>query len=236
MRDNENREQCAERRRIEDARPNLVELYTTRHCAAIDLVLARIGIPERALQVARHCKSTKAVQAIDEVGSHGCMILSGGVGCGKTVAAAKWIHDYVVSKNVWKTKRVCNIDDETMDYQFTFLGKAVWVTAAKLARADHYDSAIVAQYTECDRLVIDDLGKEYLDTKGFYTALLDEIVDERYAHMRATVLTTNASDADFKERYKTRIVDRVRETGRFFGCGEESLRKPPENDQGRLAV
>jgi DNA replication protein DnaC len=236
MRHDETKDQCAERRRMEDAQPTMVEIFQAKKSAAVELALAQIGVPERALEVARKCSPTPAVRAVEEVGSRGMMILSGGVGCGKTVGAAKWIYDYVTSKEVWKSKRLCNIDDETMGYEFQFLGNAVWVTSAKLARVDHYDASALAQYTQCNRLVIDDLGIEFMDGKGFYLSLFNELIDERYASERATVMTTNCSADEFKARYKDRVVDRVRESGRFFGCGEESLRKKPVVAQMDLGV
>jgi DNA replication protein DnaC len=235
MKQDETNEQCAERRRLEDAHPALLEIYAARLHAAMELALAKIAIPERALRVVqKKCSPTKAVEAVNRIKANEMIILSGGIGCGKTVAAAKWVHDYVVSKDVWKKRRICNIDDETIDYGFQFIGNAVWVSSAKLARIDHYDTAALAQYTECERLVINDLGIEYVDTKGFYLSLFNEIVDERYSSMRATVLTTNCSPDEFKERYKGRVVDRVREAGRCIGCGDASLRKSPEETQQRL--
>ena len=161
------------------------------------------------------------------------------VGCGKTVAAAKWILDYASSREVWKMERLRDIDDVTNGYKFKFLGNAVWASSAALARVDHYDPQAVAIYANCDRLVIDDLGVEYMDAKGFYLSLLNELVDKRYAAQLATVMTTNCNLVDFRARYREksdegengRILDRVKETGRFFGCGTESLRKRPEEAQ-----
>jgi hypothetical protein len=234
MRDDETKDQCAARRKLEDAQPAMLELYETQKAAAVALALAQIGVPERALAVAHRCSPTPAVTVIEEVGSHGMLILSGGIGCGKTVAAAKWIFDYVSARENWKVKRRCNIDDETKDYEFEFRGNAVWTSSAKLARVDHYDAAALAQYTTCDRLVIDDLGVEFMDAKGFYLSFFNELIGDRYASQLATVLTTNCTVDEFKERYKGRVVDRVREAGRFFGCGEESLRKKQETAQQEL--
>jgi DNA replication protein DnaC len=73
--------------------------------------------------------------------------------------------------------------------------------------------------------VIDDLGSEYHDAKGFFQTLLDEIIDVRYAGKLPTVITTNLDAAGFAAWYGERIVDRVREGGRFIACGNASLRR-----------
>jgi len=231
MRDTETREQCQARRKVEDARPEMVEMYRTKLAEAIDLALAQIGVPIHALGVARDCQPTAAVKVVDEVGGHGMMILSGGIGCGKTVAAAKWVLDYTSARENWKVDRTCNLDDETNGYRYSFRGNAVWVSSAKLARVDHYDASVIAGFANCDRLVIDDLGVEYMDPKGFYLSYINELLNERYDAELATLMTTNCNASDFTERYKGRIVSRVKETGRFFGCGGEDLRKPAAAEQ-----
>ena len=76
-------------------------------------------------------------------------------------------------------------------------------------------------------LVIDDLGAEFNDSKGFFASLLDELIDARYSHKLATIVTSNLDLEAFKTRYGVRIVDRIREAGRFVGCGAESLRRSP---------
>ena len=77
-------------------------------------------------------------------------------------------------------------------------------------------------------LVIDDLGVEYLDAKGYTQKRFDEILDERYSNFRKTLITTNLNARDFRDRYGTRIFDRIREGlssgGAFVEIGEKSYR------------
>jgi DNA replication protein DnaC len=101
----------------------------------------------------------------------------------------------------------------------------VWVTAAKLARWERYDEEAMNKLLRTPRLVIDDLGGEYLDKGGFYASLLDELINERQSSSRPTIMTTNLAAEAFKARYGERIVDRIREGGRFFECGNASLRR-----------
>lgn len=217
--------ECKARRKEEDSRPEMIALFKQRESDSVYSTLSMIGVPGRALSFANKAEDTTAIRAITGLGSEGMLVLSGKVGCGKTVAAAKWILDYVMDKERWKATRVRGRDDETIDYKFTFFGSALWSSSSKISRIDHYSESEISDYKRCDRLVIDDLSAEYMDVKGFYLALLDEIINERYANKKGTVLTTNCDVVGFKEKYGERIVDRIREAGRFFGCGNESMRR-----------
>jgi DNA replication protein DnaC len=74
------------------------------------------------------------------------------------------------------------------------------------------------------RLVIDDLGEEFNDTKGNFLAVLDEAVSDRIANLRPTVITTNLDVEAFKLRYGARVTDRIRGSGRWFAVAGESMR------------
>ena len=228
MRDGESKEQYLERRRLEDERPEMIDLRTAaiekckRTC---EMYIGKMGIPSRTLNAARSAEQTAAVKAVLEAGDSEMLILSGGVGCGKSVAAAKWIVDGIMDEKRWKLSRGVDYYDNTIEYYFQNNDASVWVSATQLSRIDHYDGEGIAKFTKCSRLVIDDMAVEYMDAKGFYLSLLDEILNDRYANKRATVMTTNFDAERFKERYGERIIDRIREAGRFYGCGSESLRR-----------
>ena len=130
------------------------------------------------------------------------VVLSGGVGCGKSLAAAAWL----------------------LAGQLEGV-RGLWMTAARLARWPRYDEDRMSELLTVRRLVIDDLGDEYLDEKGAYLSLLDEVVNERYGNARPTVLTTNLNAVAFKIRYGPRIADRIREAGKFESVDGPSLRK-----------
>lgn len=180
--------------------------------------LDHLGIPTRALEAARGpLLSTAALDA--SKGAKDFLVLSGGPGCGKTVAAVVWISDYVSGRKRWGESTIYGSDRPE------FKGTApIWITAARLARCDRYDEARMTKLLRTPRLVIDDLGGEYLDKGGFYASLLDEIVNERQAESKPTIMTANLNAEAFKERYGERIIDRIREGGRFVGCGDHSLR------------
>lgn len=130
-------------------------------------------------------------------------ILSGRTGCGKTVAAAGWLYSWALE-----------------------FRQGLWLTAARLARWNRYETEKMNQVLMVSRLVLDDLGAEFIDTKGFFMALLDELVNERYANGRQTVIATNLNSEEFKDRYSERIVDRIREKGQFVAIASLSLRPP----------
>jgi DNA replication protein DnaC len=174
--------------------------------------------------IAGSLEETEAIRAA--VGTRDMLVLSGAPGCGKTVAAALWATEDVRKDECWEyTDHLGNVYGHTGN---RFKGQVVvWVTAAKLARWERYDQDEMAKLLKVGKLVIDDLGGEYLDKGGFYASLLDELINERQAGSRPTILTTNLDAAGFSTRYGERIVDRIREGGRFFACGNASLRRKP---------
>ena len=204
-------ERAAETRK----RQEVQAAYEENRAAAVDRLLESIALPERALGVvlAGKLQVTEALSAADTVPD--LLVLSGGAGCGKTVAAVAWVVGYVRDPANWLQEgRAARFKSRP----------PIWVTAAKLARWERYDEDKMADLLRTPRLVVDDLGGEYMDQRGFYASLFDEIVNERQAASRPTILTTNLGAEAFKTRYGDRIVDRIREGGRFINCGNKSLR------------
>jgi DNA replication protein DnaC len=125
------------------------------------------------------------------------LVLAGPVGAGKSIAAT-W----------WATQQPRT---------------PACVTAMTFARHSRYD---------CNRddllaapaLILDDLGSEFLDTKGSFLVDLDELVDTYYRAMRPLVITTNCTKDTFRERYRSRIFDRLLESGEFYAVNGRSLR------------
>lgn len=177
------------------------------------LLIERMELPTHALAALKNYRPTGAIQAA----STGCslLVLTGSPGTGKTVAAVKWLADYVHDDGNWTSPgSILRLKQRA----------PVFVTAARLARWDRYEQEPMAKLLCSARLAIDDLGAEYLDKNGFYASLLDEVINERYAAERPTLLTTNLDPEAFKSRYGDRIADRIREVGEVHGCGRQSLR------------
>jgi DNA replication protein DnaC len=184
--------------------------------------LIAMGMPERAIKAMDgDVIETDATRAAS--GALDLLVLSGGPGCGKTVAAAMWVASFVRNIANWDTHN----DPDYCIHPKMISARPVWVTAAKLARWERYEQAEMEKLLKTPRLVIDDLGGEFLDKGGFYASLLDEVVNERQGESRPTIMTTNLDAEAFKSRYGERITDRIREGGRFVGCGSDSLRRKP---------
>lgn len=197
---------CVERSHVMCPRNQLVRIAEERaeERRRKRQALLRAGVSERTIEAVfdRKPLETEALRGLREALSmqppRCLVILQGGVGSGKTCAAAWWAIQH----------------------------GALWITAPRLARVSPFE-AEAERIERAHRLVIDDLGAEYLDPKGFFLAQLDALINERYAHKLPTVITTNVDKEPFKKRYEARIADRIREAGEFVKIGGPSLRKRP---------
>jgi len=183
----------------------------------------KYGLPLRALDcvLAGNLVETPALIAI-RAATDLC-VLGGSPGTGKSIAAVAWIHEYIAAPERWH-----DIHDPDRDPCPRYRGHVpLWITAAQLARISHYAQAAVDRIAKAQRLVIDDLFGEYSDAKGFFSSLLDEIVDARYSGQRPTIITTNLDAAGLAARYGSRILDRLCDGGRFIACGNTSMRRRP---------
>jgi hypothetical protein len=179
------------------------------------LLLERIGLPRLALEFDGDVDQTAAMAAVGM--GITLLVLSGSPGTGKTFAAVRWIVDYVNDSKNWTPPGVVH----------RMLGRPpVWTTGPSLSRWDHWDPEQMAKLLRAPRLVIDDLGTEFLDKGGFYASLLDEVINQRYEASLPIVITTNLDKDGFKARYGERIADRIRQSGKAMGCGNQSMRKP----------
>ena len=65
----------------------------------------------------------------------------------------------------------------------------------------------IARYTECDLLILDDLGTEA--TNQFTTSCLYLVLNNRINLHRPTIINTNLTGAEIKSRYADRITSRL---------------------------
>lgn len=161
------------------------------------------GIPELHLrhvydQVPAECDALFAVRNLLENRDQSLLVLSGGVGTRKTGSACWALIERpgrFVTSSALYRLSVCRKD------------------------ADQYKATRRAQV-----LVVDDLGCEYRD-KGWFVGEINDIVNERYADCKKTIITTNLDGPAFKERYCDRVADRIWEAGKFVELGGESVRR-----------
>lgn len=64
-----------------------------------------------------------------------------------------------------------------------------------------------AAYLDCDLLVLDDLGTEFMNQ--FVGATLFNILNSRLVEQRPTIISTNLEPADIESRYSQRMVSRL---------------------------
>ena len=118
------------------------------------------------------------------------LVLAGPVDSGKTTAAAwaaAWAHGRLV--------------------------KAIDLLRAGLYPDDHgFWPRLYAEHL----LVVDDLGTEPLDAKGFGLAAISDLIDRRYDGARKTILTTNLPGAAFRSRFGERLWRRLVEVGMWI--------------------
>lgn len=180
---------------------------------AKERALEALDLPARAAAVIP--KDTQALRAMS--GDWTLLILSGQTGCGKTVAASSWLRSWVSDDRNWTGGD---------GFVPRLRGRApLFLTSAHLARWARYDDTAMTCLLRASRLVLDDLGGEYVDEKGAFLSLLDELVNERYANRLPMLITTNLGPVDFRARYGERFADRIREAGRFAALTDPSMRK-----------
>lgn len=158
-----------------------------RHAGAA--ALTRAGVPSRVLTAALAARETPAVALAREwlAGPKPWLVLMGGTGVGKSVAAA------VALVDASKARQSC-----------------LWVPAVELAtRAGGFDGvAFGLRCKGADVLVLDDVGMEH--GNDFARSVLSEVLQHRHENEARTVITTNLSGADFARRLDARLVDRIR--------------------------
>lgn len=142
------------------------------------------------------------------------LILAGGVGTMKTTMAIAVLRELVDTKG-----------------QGYFIPMASLLDTINGMRERHDTSlqAFEQKLRTTSLLVLDDLGAEYDHT--WVQCKVDAIVNERYNRMRSTIVTTNLSAQDIRDRYQLRIFDRLRATNQlitFTGKSSQSLRKNAE--------
>jgi DNA replication protein DnaC len=99
-----------------------------------------------------------------------------------------------------------------------------WWPVSRFARMEAYDGRFDTVCEHAGPVVVDDIGSEYLDGKGWFLQAFDAFIDARYCEYRPTLITTNLSAEDFKRRYSGRVVDRIREGGSYYEFKGESMR------------
>ena len=189
--------------------------------------LPSYGVPKTVIQNIDNPKITRSVEALNPGSAKVINVLSGGTGVGKTTAAGIWFMEKVVQAASPQLDReyVENWTVWTPETGLYFAHVPLMLESRILSRISNYDQGEIDRVTLAEVLVIDDLGTEYLDKNGFLSSFLDEIVNVRYKEQLPTAITTNLDSTAFADRYGERVVDRIREFGKFVSVHGESMRK-----------
>lgn len=165
--------------------------------------MARRGWPERTLEAASSADMTKpAIVQLNEnwkFADKNVAVISGPVGVGKTIAAARWC--------MGVTNRIG------------------FVRAQTFAASSRYDRELRERYYNAEGLCLDDLGSEYADKKESFLVDLDELIDTYYSDRRPLLITTNITPDLFRKRYGERVWDRLHQCANWVKVQGESLRR-----------
>ena len=161
------------------------------------------GVPERYVRtlVEGPYRRTEALRRTEEWadGTDCSLLLAGAPGCGKTFAAC-WA---LLEGGYWS---------------------ATFRTARSLMRLSAYSEEEMRAVEAPELLVIDDIGAEWSDGKGFMAAMIDGLLAERHARNHRTVMTSNLTVRQFGQRYGARVADRLRGEGLAYEFNGPSLR------------
>lgn len=147
----------------------------------------------------------KAAEWLSDPNGTSGLMLMGLYGNGKTTLAKAimWLIGYVSERQEGFSKRI----------------NATFMTAKNICRLCAASEKFKEQYDEYDDLfrerilIIDDLGEEPSEVMVYgmiHTPIID-LICERYAQRRMTIITTNLDVDDLKAKYGERVYDRFTE-------------------------
>jgi DNA replication protein DnaC len=154
----------------------------------------------------------------------GTLVLSGGKGCGKTVAAS-----WAIAQRC--PQRYVGDNPNGRDGCWPPDLHARFLDIGELARLAKYDGEkVIPLLRDCWLLAIDDVGMEVADDR--FAGFLDELIVKRHDDHLWTIMTTNlpalrmkgTSNDAFLPRYGVRIVDRIKDRGGYAQIDEPSMR------------
>jgi DNA replication protein DnaC len=154
-----------------------------------------------------------------------CLVLSGGVGAGKTVAALIALREH---EGLWIPRQTGRRFWNGSYEQWRPACPCPIVRASKLAAAVDpwkHERDEGAEPIALDRkfLCIDDLGAEF-DEPRFHQALFSAI-DARQSPKTRTLITTNLRREEIRPRYGDRIADRLNAMAKVVQLKSASMRK-----------
>ena len=155
-----------------------------------DRIDPKIGVSPRAV-MERNFRTCRTYAATFSRNS-GNLLFIGGTGLGKTFLSA------CIARSV--ADRGCSVVYETANHLFAKLERAKF-SGDENAREE------VKKYTECDLLIVDDLGTEM--PGQFVTAALYSLLNDRLLENKPMVISTNLTVEELGRRYSPQIASRL---------------------------
>ena len=137
----------------------------------------------------------------------GNLLFSGNAGLGKTFLSA------CIARTV--ADRGYSVVYESAGKLFQTLEKARFEGNEENRRA-------ALRYTECDLLIVDDLGTEL--PGQFVTTALYSLINDRLLENKSTIISTNLVEDDFSRRYSPQIGSRIKGCYRQLGFVGDDIR------------
>lgn len=151
------------------------------------------------------------------------LVLRGGYGSGKSVAAAR-----VLLEAKRRTRVMAHpLADEPVTVEDYDSRAGMWTTAARLRFASRFGEG--REWSPVERaavvpwLVLDELREE--DGEGKGQARLEEVLSERYARQLRTVITTNLGQEPLRALLGERLASRYAEGAMVVDAGDADLRR-----------
>jgi DNA replication protein DnaC len=165
-------------------------------------------------------------------GTQPALVLCGGVGTGKTTAAAwaAWTTEHASLLGLAARLLEPGQDRESASAKLRSMPCQIEAVRALLLgrRADPWKQDLAAGVQPlnfgAELLVLDDLGTERPDDARFAEGLF-RLIDERQDQDHRTLITTNLRRADIRPRYGDRIADRLNHIGRAVEIKGASMRR-----------
>ncbi|MGL5151413.1 MAG: ATP-binding protein [Clostridium sp.] len=137
------------------------------------------------------------------------LIIYGNPGCGKTYGVC-CIANYLLAKGV---PTICISINGILD--------RIKSTYDPYGREE--EESIIRSFSSADFLIIDDLGTELKNE--WTSSRVYRIIDGRYRNNLPTIITTNLTLKDIRNRYDERVYDRIREMCTSVICDGKSIRE-----------
>ncbi len=125
------------------------------------------------------------------------MIMTGGVGTGKTHLASAIAHSFIE-----KNKTVAFM---TISAMFRKIRETYRVNSRKT------EQEVIDDLREVDLLILDEIGLQKGSDSEEY--LLFEVLNERYGYFKPTIIISNLGVTDIKRYIGIRVMDRLKEGG-----------------------